>query len=365
MSNIKASVGHNGTNLNSDVKITQGLLNDALKRLSVIHQAFAPLGEDGRCGKLTIEAIYQFQLKVMKTRQPDKRIDPGKRTWKRLNQNIEQRTQLQCRSFAQKPVVESYSQWLSSTLPMSFLESSQKYLKDLHSFFEIPRVENVSTGNKNPAQKITTTKTGVKKFRQGDSRWGKQLLGESTTGTIHGYGCAMTSLTMAATYMGARTKHWPTNLKPSQLTPDVANNIIKKAGAYTKGSYMLWIVGGAKALGMDATDSGIGKEIKPTDSIKIDATLKTGLVLAHVNYKKNWIGDHWILLTDKTSTGSYTAIDPAYGKNIQLYSSPEAGTAKKDHVLLYGRSSSAGSSASQKVQNKLKQYELVRFVVLK
>ena len=191
------------------------------------------------------------------------------------------------------------------------------------------------------------------------------MLGNSTKGTIHGYGCAMTSLTMAATYMGARTRHWPINLKPSQLTPDIANNIIKKAGSFSKGSYMLWIVGGAIALGMDAKDSGVGQKIKSSDRLKIDEALKTGLVLVHINYKKDWIGDHWILLTHKNSTGAYVAIDPAYGKNIQLYASPDAGTPKKDHILLYGRSSSAEASASQKVKDKIKQYELVRFVTLK
>lgn len=83
LSDISASVGLNGVNREEDVRIIQQRLN------GVPEESGGPrpvLDEDGRCGKYTRDAIRDFQLKQFPSSKPDIRIDPGKRTIRRLNE---------------------------------------------------------------------------------------------------------------------------------------------------------------------------------------------------------------------------------------------------------------------------------------
>ncbi|MBL8483568.1 MAG: M15 family metallopeptidase [Rhodocyclaceae bacterium] len=74
MGNLSAPVGKKGSNVEADVRIVQSLLKAA---------GFDPGDVDGRCGKDTIAAITRFQSTFMA--RPDGLIQPGMRTWLRLN----------------------------------------------------------------------------------------------------------------------------------------------------------------------------------------------------------------------------------------------------------------------------------------
>lgn len=80
MVTIAASVGREGKNLAADVRVIQNLLNEYLKRS---HPQTA-LVADGKCGPRTIEAIELFQSEVVRLLQPDGRVDPGGKTFKKL-----------------------------------------------------------------------------------------------------------------------------------------------------------------------------------------------------------------------------------------------------------------------------------------
>ncbi|MEM6972887.1 MAG: peptidoglycan-binding domain-containing protein [Pseudomonadota bacterium] len=77
---IVGSVGRKGDNRPADVALVQARLNlmapPARKTLSV----------DGRNGPNTMRAIEDFQEKVVGSRKPDGRVDPGGRTLRHLNQ---------------------------------------------------------------------------------------------------------------------------------------------------------------------------------------------------------------------------------------------------------------------------------------
>lgn len=338
---LNKSVGVNGVNLANDVKTIQTLLNNARTVFPLFGNSTKVLSVDGQCGNNTKTAIEQFQSKVMKFKYPDGKVEPGKNTWKKLNGNIASPLQIKTNPHA----TNNFLNWLSGQISSSFLTAYDSYLREM---------EDISTKNSSVNSKISP-------MRQGDSKWGQTKLGNSNSASIHGYGCAMVSLTMAATYIGSRTEHWPDNISPKNLTPLLVNNILKKAGVFSSNSYLLYIVGGAKALGMTAVDSGVGVQLNSSVRSKLDSALKNGLVLAHVDYKKDWKGDHWILLTDKNVGGSYLGIDPAYGKKITLYSTPSNPVETAAHALMYGRSTSMGSNTPQNVQS----YKVVRYITLK
>jgi hypothetical protein len=78
-SQIEGSVGQDGDNLEADVRVVQGLLN---------RQDLAPLsklGEDGRVGSQTIEAIRHFQGRYLNMQSPDGRVDPDGKTMRKLS----------------------------------------------------------------------------------------------------------------------------------------------------------------------------------------------------------------------------------------------------------------------------------------
>jgi peptidoglycan hydrolase-like protein with peptidoglycan-binding domain len=78
MPRIEASVGHEATNRDDDVRTVQQLLN---------RQDLAPLAklkEDGRSGPATVEAIRHFQSRCVGMSSPDGRVDPDGRTFRRL-----------------------------------------------------------------------------------------------------------------------------------------------------------------------------------------------------------------------------------------------------------------------------------------
>ena len=81
MSNIKKSVGYNGDNLQPDVVIVQSLLNQCIGYLV----PRTPQPVSGFCDIFTIDVIKDFQRRVVKSKSPDGRVDPGGRTLDALN----------------------------------------------------------------------------------------------------------------------------------------------------------------------------------------------------------------------------------------------------------------------------------------
>ncbi len=82
MSKISKSVGKGGKNEEADVKIVQELLNKFTKL-----GGYSKLDEDGKVGDKTLAAIAAFQQKVVKMAHPDKLVNPGGPTIKKLNES--------------------------------------------------------------------------------------------------------------------------------------------------------------------------------------------------------------------------------------------------------------------------------------
>lgn len=80
MDEIEDSVGAGGLNRASDVRIVQQLLNQHMPALGL-----PLLMVDSKAGDNTIEAIREYQRRVVGLAMPDGRIDPGGRTWQLLD----------------------------------------------------------------------------------------------------------------------------------------------------------------------------------------------------------------------------------------------------------------------------------------
>ena len=78
---LSASVGNAGRNLPADGKIVQALLNAHINELRPLHA----LSVDGIVGPKTIQAIIEFQRRVVKIGHPDGRVDPSGQTFHALN----------------------------------------------------------------------------------------------------------------------------------------------------------------------------------------------------------------------------------------------------------------------------------------
>lgn len=77
MYSMKHSVGKNGTNHASDVRIVQDLLNRFIDAGKLTVDRLVP---DGDCGKNTKAAIKWFQVLFLGHKAPDGRVDPGGQT---------------------------------------------------------------------------------------------------------------------------------------------------------------------------------------------------------------------------------------------------------------------------------------------
>lgn len=344
---IHKAVGHNSPNLYTDVKLVQQLLNKALPTYPRLKTVILPLKEDGLCGPKTIEAIRHFQSIVMQFSTQDGVVEPNRNTWKKLNNNNTNKNSVAVAASFQKPSIERFMQWFSGQINSN--------IELLHKDFVAENYK--ALGISAPLSSPIESKQ-ISTFSQTDKKWGSNTLGNGSGkgATIRASGCALVSLAMAATYLGSITSHWPVGLKPNQLDPTKTNAILKKSGAFSKNSYSLMITNGAKALGMKGADSGRGGKLASGQIQTVEDCLRNGgLVMLHVDYKGNIQGDHWVLLTEKTASGDYKAIDPAYGKEIAFTRTPSSGTAVKS-VILYGKSQTNAKNAGG--------YKVVRFVTL-
>jgi hypothetical protein len=312
---IKLSVGRNGVNNGKDVMVVQTLLNAALEREPKLKATgIKKLETNGECDAKTIAAIQAFQEKVMgwSGRAVDATVDPKRATWKALNGNVASVGQV-------KKVVAP------------------------------------------PPTEVA----GYKAFKQGDAQWRAGQLGEGSR-TIWGHGCALCSLTMAATVIGSPTKPWleyRDDLEPKNLTPPHANAILRKAGAFNGSSLIM--PRAAEALGMSYEEYGRAKDLKPEDVALIDCHLTYGYpVAANLDYKGSAAGDHWILIVQRFGDYTFGSIDPSYGRELRLTAHPQCapGTpqfTREENIkrgVLYGLG--MGGTASQQ------QYVVVRFALL-
>lgn len=80
MQEVSGSVGRGCANFEPDVLIVQQLINGG--NASV--ESWTPLRLDGRCGSLTMDAITEFQRRVVRMTSPDGRVDPGGKTLEAL-----------------------------------------------------------------------------------------------------------------------------------------------------------------------------------------------------------------------------------------------------------------------------------------
>ena len=313
---ISAAVGVNGVNLEQDTRVIQVLLNAALESKPAFKASgIARLSEDGKCGPKTKEAITTYQRVVLgwSEQGADGTVSPNRTTWRSLNGN------------ASGPITPS---------------------------------NPPSNESKRPGARPMFG--GYVAFRQGD--YGKVSLGSGSL-NISGHGCALCTLTMAATVHGSPNKHWPKSLRPADLDPPAANAIIKAAGGFSGSS--LFMAKAASALGMTYDEYGRTKTLVPADVGLIEAHLNAGFPVAgHVDYKSSAVGDHWVLIIKRYIGGTFDAIDPATGKLLNLTkhgtsTGPKAHQPNPQAVaggVLFG-TGMGGSSNQQK-------YVVVRFGLL-
>lgn len=306
---IQFPVGKDARNFGPDVRVVQELLNAGLEGNAKFKAAgIAKLEVDGDCGDATIGAIVAWQTKVLgwSGRAVDGKVEPNKTTWKSLNGNETSLGGI-CIQVEARP----------------------------------SRID------------------GFNAFRQGD--FSTVQLGSGSL-NIGGHGCALCTLTMAASVIGTPTKHWPAKLLPMDLDPPAANTIIRKAGGFSGSSLIMGTA--AEALGMNYEEYGRSAPLKPTDVGFIRSHLAYAYpVAAHVDYKSSGIGDHWILVTRRNGA-SYDAIDPATGRHMVLTDSPmsTAGTGAMSRTtsvangVLFGWG--GGGSKNQQL------YVVVRFGLL-
>jgi hypothetical protein len=272
---ISQPVGAKGVNQQNDVKIIQELLNAARAKNPKFKAAgIDPVPENGVIDPKTIGAISVYQEKVMgwKGSAVDGTVHPKRTTWKSLNGNV----------------------------------GSARGEQASGEVCALPMID------------------GYVMYRQGDFK--STLLGSGGQ-NVSSKGCALCTLTMAATAIGTPTTHWPKGLQPRDLTPPQANDIIKAAGGFN--GWLLKMREAAAALGMTwdefgrDTDSGRLWDLKASHASWIESHLAAGFPVAgNVDYYDSNIGDHWILIMRRRPDGTFDAVDPSYGKVMTLTKAP-------------------------------------------
>ena len=342
---IGCSVGRNGVNRYSDTKRIQLLLNEHYFEKPAFQAELngsvgGLLEEDGKCGDRTITAIRSFQMIVMgkSAAWADGRVDPGGKTWSALSGNVD----------------------VDAIVPAYFTD-------------EIAGIVGDALGNCGPYtpfnQGAYGADLGFTSLYDSDGDGTKDRVS-----TIATHGCLLCTLTMAATAIGARTQWWPTGLRPQNLTPPKANEILKKSGAFGS-NYTLNTNNACPALGMDMDQYGYNTEIPPNSLDLIRGHIAGGNpVAAHVDYKNSTkasddAGDHWVLITQAVGGGliEFEALDPAGGKVMYFHSVSalndryQYGTGGSRRGVLFGV---AGTGVSDRQRRKQMNYIVQRFILL-
>jgi hypothetical protein len=287
--------------VNADEKVGTGTFGVAARSSAILSETFATIYVSSN--RIAVSSSDEDSI-------PFPGEHPGRKTWRSLNGNVTSPAQIKVTNVARKPAsIEGYSV-----------------------------------------------------FRQGDKEWGQEHLGNGDH-TIHQWGCAMCTLTMAATLIGSPTKDWPENLRPSNLNHSLTNAILRKAGAFSSSS--LNMPKAANALGMTYDEYGKATSTKPEDVAIIQANVQAGHpVAANVAHGGSTTGRHRILIVKRNSDGSFECIDPAYGSGVLLRSNPTCSppglVSKKKATIARGVLYGSGNGGSPNQQ----QYVVVRFACL-
>lgn len=139
-------------------------------------------------------------------------------------------------------------------------------------------------------------------MRQGDPRWGKKLLGQSSKTTLAGAGCLLTAMTMGHNLL------WKNN-----MTPDVANDLVLAQGGF-QGANMVF-AGAARALGMkfDPKTRVVAGTPAVIAAHCAEGLRRGGIGILHVTYDEDPAGDHFILVTRQLPDGRFEVFDPGPG----------------------------------------------------
>jgi len=154
---------------------------------------------------------------------------------------------------------------------------------------------------------------------QVDDRWRYEKLGTSTS-TIGGYGCLITSVSMMLKYFGFDTD-------PSRLNKLLASN-----GGFYNGNLFVW---GSLSKLFPGVTFGYRYDGAALDKIDAQLALKKPVII-HVDFVPSTpaVDEHWVLVVGKQD-GSYIINDPRDGKQLKFedrYGDPRT---KIFHVCTY------------------------------
>ena len=149
-------------------------------------------------------------------------------------------------------------------------------------------------------------------FWQGDARWRHDLLGLGSS-TMGKAGCLVTSLTLAAHWLGVKTP---------EFTPGDANQLLKKHVNCWNGSNLIMSLA-AKPLGLSCPADKRLKAPFGDPGLKklLEETLKDGdAAIIHVSTDGDPKdgGEHFILAYQLTEAGEVLCADPALGASVSL-----------------------------------------------
>ena len=168
-------------------------------------------------------------------------------------------------------------------------------------------------------QPMTDILLDIAPLSQMDSRWRYEKLGTSSS-TIGGYGCLITSASMMLKYFGFDTD-------PSRL-----NKLLIENGGYHDGNLFVW-----DSLAKIFPGVSFGTRYSYAALDKVDAQLQAGKpVIIHVDFVPSTpaIDEHWVLVVGKQGS-DYIINDPRDGMQIKFedrYGDPKT---KIFHVCTY------------------------------
>lgn len=145
---------------------------------------------------------------------------------------------------------------------------------------------------------------GVPAYSQGNSAWGRQLLGYSSRVTIGQQGCAVTCYAMFVSYAAQMT-----------YTPAVANNTLKRHNGFSSQTLLNWDVGA----------SFIGRRFQRRDFRSTQEAVN--VLYSYLSYglpvitevRRNG-GQHFVIVTGFDSRRrDFIANDPDGGRQILLF----------------------------------------------
>jgi len=174
----------------------------------------------------------------------------------------------------------------------------------------------------------------IETFSQRDPKWSNELLGFNTsTYTVGGYGCLITSICMACNYYGKKE------------TPSTINKKLKEVKGFSNGGLYNW--GSIEKVFPDIDEQWIGSFPDPLTNAQMDIiknALKNGYpVMVEIDFQPQTAEPdmHFVLLTDynPNDENDFTMADPWTGAigSLKLYLKASKPTARKSiqQIIIY------------------------------